>query len=276
MKTYFEIIRPFNTIFVALTILFGAFFHSSSISIYPIIYAILSAVLISAGGYVINDFYDLGIDRINKPKRVLPSGRMASETAYYYSIILFISGIIFGFLTQQIGCIFLSVINSILMYLYAKILKKKFIIGNLVVAYAAASSFIFGAISNSNLKNTIIVSLIAFFYTLIREIIKDMEDVDGDKEEHSTTLPIILGKKTAAIITIIPILVITFILNFDTILIDFNIFEIFINPLNYIVTFPLIMVYFLYSNNLRTEFLHKISLIMKLDMLLYLIAVWFT
>jgi len=275
LKAYFEIIRPFNTIFVALTILFGAFFHSHNISVYSIIFAIFSAVFISAAGYVINDVYDLEIDKINKPNRVLPSNKMTTKSAFWYSIILFSLGITSGFLTQKIGCIVLALINSFMMFYYAKSLKKKFLMGNLVVAYAAGSSFIFGAISNSNLKNVFLISVVAFLYTLVREIVKDIEDVDGDKKENSSTLPIILGSKKAAIITIIPILIIIFILNYGTILTKFNIFGIFNNPFNYIVTLPLISLYFLYFNNLKSTFLHKISLIMKLDMLLYLIAVWF-
>lgn len=275
MKAYFEIIRPFNTIFVALTILFGAFFHSYSYSIYAIIFAIFSACFISAAGYVINDFYDLQIDKINRPDRVLPSNRMRPKVAFRYAIILFFLGIIFGFLTQKSGCIFLALLNSFLMFYYAKSLKKKFLLGNLVVAYAAGSAFIFGAISNSNLKNVFVISIVAFLYTLVREIIKDMEDVEGDIKENSSTLPIILGKKSAAYLTIIPILMIFFFLNYKFIFHGVTIYKIVINPFNYIVTLPLLILFFLYSNNLKAKFLHKISLIMKLDMLLYLVGVWF-
>ncbi len=275
MKAYFEIIRPFNTIFVALTILFGAFFHSHNYSIYAIIFAIFSAGFISAAGYVINDFYDIQIDKINRPDRVLPSNRMRPKVAFWYAIILLFLGIIFGFLTQKSGCIFLALLNSFLMFYYAKSLKKKFLFGNLVVAYAAGSAFIFGAISNSNLKNVFVVSIVAFLYTLVREIVKDMEDVEGDIKENSSTLPIILGKKAAAQLTIIPILIIFFFLNYKFIFHGLNIYKIVINPFNYIVTLPLLILFLLYSNNLKAKFLHKISLIMKLDMLLYLVGVWF-
>ncbi len=273
MKPFFEIIRPFNTIFVALTILFGAFFHSNIVSLNPIIFAVLSAVFISAAGYVINDVYDLEIDKINRPDRVLPSQRMSLKSAIIYSGILFLLGIIFGILTGKVGCVIIAFINSILMFYYAKILKKKFLLGNIVVAYAAGSSFVFGALSNSNLKNIIAVSLVAFLYTLIREIVKDIEDYEGDKKENSETLPIILGKKLSAILTIIPVLLIIIILNLD--FIHLNMTILFKNPFNYLVSLPLIIFFIFYVNNLKSNFLHKISLIMKIDMLIYLIAAWF-
>nr|MBC8384444.1 UbiA family prenyltransferase [Candidatus Cloacimonadota bacterium] len=173
--SFLKIIRPFNCLFVAITVFFGASYHNNSITFSPVIFAILSAGLIAAAGYVINDFFDLKIDLVNKPSRILPSGRMNPKTAYLFSIALFLIGIFVSLFTRNRFCIAIAFINSLILFYYAKSLKSKLFVGNIVVSYAAASTFIFGGFSSGNFKNSLIIAVFAFLYTLIREMIKDAE-----------------------------------------------------------------------------------------------------
>ena len=126
---FIKIVRPINCLFVILSVFFGAIYQSSITNVYPIIFAALSAAFIAAAGYVINDFFDIPIDIINKPDRILPSGKISPKTAYLFSILLFMLGISASYLTKNFYCIVIATVNSLLLFTYAKTLKKR--IGNI-------------------------------------------------------------------------------------------------------------------------------------------------
>ncbi len=170
--------------------------------------AMISAMFIAGAGYVINDYYDIKIDRINRPQRVLPSGRMQPQVAFIYSVILFLTGFFISFLTNSIYCIIIAFFNCLILYFYTKFWKKSFLIGNLLVAYAAASTFLYGGLATNNFTNSLIIALFAFFYTLLREITKDTQDVKGDKAEGAGTLALRLGEIKTWWISLIPALII--------------------------------------------------------------------
>ena len=96
--SFFKIIRPFNCFFVALTVFAGAYYLRVIDQFQQVFFAMLSATFIAAAGYVINDFFDIPIDKINKPKRILPSGKMQPKIAYLYAVLLFVIGILLSFL----------------------------------------------------------------------------------------------------------------------------------------------------------------------------------
>ncbi|MDA3813213.1 MAG: geranylgeranylglycerol-phosphate geranylgeranyltransferase, partial [Candidatus Cloacimonetes bacterium] len=206
--SFIKIIRPFNCVFVTLSVFFGAYYHSANSNIYPIIFAALSACLIAAAGYVINDFFDIPIDIINRPDRILPSGKITPKTAYIFSIMLFISGITASYFTQNYYCVIIAIVNSILLFSYAKTFKMSFLTGNILVAYITASTFLFGGLCNDNVKNSMIIFIFAFLYTFIREIIKDGEDIEGDIKLGAKTLAVKIGRRDIAIVSIFPALLI--------------------------------------------------------------------
>jgi len=140
--SYLLILRPGNVIFVLVCVLFGALFRNNAPFDFKLLAAMLSASSIAGAGYVINDFFDLPIDSINRPRRIIPSGRISPRAAYIYSVALFVAGILFSFLTANWYCVMLAVFNSILLFYYARNFKKTLLLGNIVVAYSAASCFI--------------------------------------------------------------------------------------------------------------------------------------
>jgi len=269
---FIKIIRPLNCLFVILSVFFGALYQSSIINIYPIIFAALSAVLIAAAGYVINDFFDIPIDIINRPDRVLPSGKINPKIAYIYSVMLFIFGITASYFTQNFYCVIIAIVNSLLLFSYAKMFKMSFLAGNILVASTTASTFLFGGLCNDNIKNSIIIVIFAFLYTFIREIVKDGEDIEGDIKLNANTLAVKIGRKNIAIVSIFPALAIILysIFLFTKNIIVMKVFLVFTVGVSLPLT--ILIVYILRKSEMR-RFANASSL-MKINMLMLLIILW--
>ena len=161
----------------------------------------VSTILIAAAGYIINDYYDVKIDLINKPDRVVIGKGITRRFAILFHTALSFSGIGMGWLLNwKIGIVnFLSVF---LLWLYSNYLKRLPFVGNFVVSLLTGLSIaIINLLYGVNNQLVIIYSLFAFFMTLIREIIKDIEDLKGDNSFGCRTLPIIWGvRKTKVLI----------------------------------------------------------------------------
>jgi 4-hydroxybenzoate polyprenyltransferase len=153
----------------------------------------LSTALIAAGGYVINDYYDVKIDLINKPGRVVVGKYMKRRVAMFIHIFLSLAGVFLGFIVSWK----LAVINFLsagLLWLYSNQLKRMPVVGNLSVALLTGLSiYIVHLIFPDGHAMVIAYALFAFCFTLIREIIKDMEDLKGDSTFGCKTLPVVVG-----------------------------------------------------------------------------------
>lgn len=164
----------------------------------------ISAAMIISAGNIINDYFDFEIDKINKPERPIPSGRISRSDALMLSFALFMIGL--GLAKYvNVYCLTLAGLNSVLLIIYGKYSKRMLIFSNLIVSYLVASIFIFGALSVLNvadlgsmgLRLVALLSSCAFLITLSREIIKDVEDIEGDKKNYCSTLPICIGPGNA-------------------------------------------------------------------------------
>lgn len=197
MNPYLEILRPGNAIMAVIAI-----FLMAVISGQFTLEALMAAVvvfLVTGAGNSINDYFDHKIDAINKPERPIPSGRISLKTALIYSISLFIVGIILAFsINFLLGMI--AFLSSILMIFYARDLKTKCLIGNLSISFLTGLCFVFGGIAVGQIMVSIYLGFYAFLMTMAREIVKDMEDMEGDKEEGATTLPLVYGTRTSSVI----------------------------------------------------------------------------
>jgi geranylgeranylglycerol-phosphate geranylgeranyltransferase len=269
---YLKILRPVNVIFVSITILFGALFRNPVSFNLNILFAIISASLISAAGYVINDFFDLKIDLFNRPDRPIPSGKIKPRVAYIYSVFLFVLGITLSFFTANLICVFLAIINSILLFDYAKNLKKKLLIGNLLVSYAAGSCFVYGGVVADNFDRIIYIAIFAFLFTFIRELVKDVEDIEGDREFGVRSLALLYGKKPVLLLTAIVVFLITL---FYLYLYYISYFRALTMILSFVlIILPLIIMLFYLKANIdsKTAF-SKSSSLLKIEMLILLIIV---
>ncbi len=207
---FIQVIRLWNLIIIALAQYFTAFFL---LSIDGVIYnqqlllLSLSTVIIAAAGYIINDYYDIKIDLINKPKRVVVGKVLKRRVAMIAHTVLNLIGIGIGFfLSYQMMAI--NFMSALLLWAYSNQFKRMVLVGNFLVAFLTALS-IYVVAFYFDPYNTLIIaySLFAFFFTLIREIIKDIEDLKGDENFGCRTLPIVYGirftKNTIYILSII-------------------------------------------------------------------------
>lgn len=185
---------------------------------------ILATVLIAAGGYVINDIFDQETDEVNKPNSRIIGTKISEATAYIIYASLTISGVACGFIlansVDHPNFAVVFVLIATLLYFYASTLKQMTLIGNIVVATLLAFSVIiigmFDIFPNTfdiNRKQMTLAFAIlldyakfAFIINLVREIIKDIQDVEGDATQDMKTLPIVIGVAKTRIIAFILLL----------------------------------------------------------------------
>ncbi|HVD97533.1 MAG TPA: geranylgeranylglycerol-phosphate geranylgeranyltransferase [Cytophagaceae bacterium] len=153
----------------------------------------LSTLLIAAAGYIINDYYDIKIDLTNNPKRVVIGKVFTRRVALFgHFLFNFLAVLISIFLGWKI---FLTVfISGFLMWYYSNTLKRLALWGNITISLLTGISIYYLTfLSANNLNLVIIYAVFAFTISLIREIIKDMEDIKGDAQYGCKTLPIVWG-----------------------------------------------------------------------------------
>ena len=140
------------------------------------------------------DQVDVEIDRVNRPDRPIPSGQVSLPSARAYAVTLFLLGIFVCLFTNGL-CIAIAVFNTLLLIGYAAWLKRTPLLGNIAVSYLAGSMFLFGGALNGlpGLLHVLPFAVMTFFAMLARELVKDAEDVDGDKASGAVTLPIRCG-----------------------------------------------------------------------------------
>ena len=276
------IMRPINCIMGTLTVIIGILNTRTGIPInillINLVLGILTYYFIAGSGMIINDIYDIEIDKINRPDRPIPSGAVSLKQAKILFILTFGIGVMISIIHYLIfdlsGLnVILAVFFGLIGWLYAAWGKKQGFIGNIIVGISFSIGLIYGAVLNSLTIPPYIYYffLTAFFLLLSREIVKGCEDIEGDKEEGVKTLAIKLGTKKA----------IRFSLLFEVLAIIFFILPIFtniINPLLFLIfmIFGLVVVLttivLSLSKNLEQENFKKISLVLKSGALLGLIA----
>ncbi|GAB3826514.1 geranylgeranylglycerol-phosphate geranylgeranyltransferase [Pontibacter rugosus] len=161
---------------------------------------VLSTICIAAAGYIINDYYDVKIDAINKPNRILVGRRIRRRRAMFAHLILSGIGVLIGMaLSFKVGFINLGVV--LLLWGYSARMKKMLLVGNVVISLLAATMLLIVAVYDDKLNNrTLSYALFALIISLIREIIKDIEDMKGDASFDCRTLPIVAGMRGAKLV----------------------------------------------------------------------------
>lgn len=232
MKTFgafFKLVRWPNLIITALMmyLVHRCLMQMESSAAFTLL--VISMVLIQAGGYVINDIFDMEIDAINKPEKQIVGKVFTEKQCNLFYIVLTIIGLACALAASvmALGNKFITIfacmaLLACLLYSYSSRYKKKLVIGNIIVslsvAFAVFVPWLFEMIYISkhelllitmqplmriSLRFVLIYTAFAFFMTLIREIVKDMQDVKGDGRSHCRTIPIVWGMKAAQIIVIV-------------------------------------------------------------------------
>ena len=206
MKTllaYLALARPLNGVIAFISAWLGGMFASQNTienlgDIRLWLVAIAAFMMLSAGN-AINDYCDYEIDRINRPRRPLPSGRIRRRDALIFAIILVVIGIYLGTLINA-NATAIAILVFLALASYARWLKRVPFVGNLVVGSLTGLTFIAGGVAIDSVQGTLIPAIFAFLFTTAREIIKDLEDTEGDSKNSVKTLAILnpqLAVKTA-------------------------------------------------------------------------------
>lgn len=173
-----------------------------------------SCVLIAAGGYVINDAEDLEIDTINKPEKKVVGDFITKENAINFYTLLTFLGVLGGFFLSYVkGYAYIGIIHLItagMLYFYSTSYKCIPVVGNVIISLLSAMVIIIVIVPEPFAKdNSSVMLMIAaytffsFFTTLIRELIKDIEDIDGDSKMGCTTLVTSIGTTKAKWLSIV-------------------------------------------------------------------------
>ncbi|MDQ1329204.1 MAG: geranylgeranylglycerol-phosphate geranylgeranyltransferase, partial [Candidatus Poribacteria bacterium] len=178
---YVRLIRPLNGLIAFISVILGAFLSSGSVSPFiRVIIASATALLLLSAGNALNDYCDVESDRINKPSRPIPSRQISRRSALTFSVFLFIIGIGFSFFINWFA-LFIAIIVSLLLILYATRLREFPLLANSTVGFLTGLTFIYGGISVGCVVGAVVPAVFAFLFTSAREIVKDIQDVEGDR-----------------------------------------------------------------------------------------------
>lgn len=271
LKSIFVITRPVNVVITFLSVIVAAFISAQNYTLsFEILLASIAAALTAASGNVINDIFDLEIDKVNKPIRPIPSGKISYREAIILYFIFLLSSLIFSWIVNLQAFIIVAA-TSILLFLYSKYLKRIPLVGNITIAFLTGLVFIYGGLVVSNPSAAVVPAVFAFLINLIREIVKDIQDVEGDKTVGVNTFPIHFGFNSSILLIIL----------FTFILILFTLYP-FLTQLYKIEYFVIVMVVvnpilvycikILFDKSFEKS-LNRISNLLKLSMVFGLIAI---
>lgn len=195
VESFLRLTRAWNLVIIVFAQYFTAFFLAEAdvFRDLNLFLLSLSTVLIAAGGYVINDYYDVKIDYINNPDRVVVGKTIHRRFAILLHVALSVMGILTGFLVHW-KLALVNLLSVSILWFYSNLLKRLPFIGNFTVALLTGASIaILFFLYDSHRILILVYALFSFFMTLVREIIKDMEDLKGDNTYGCKTLPIVWG-----------------------------------------------------------------------------------
>jgi geranylgeranylglycerol-phosphate geranylgeranyltransferase len=192
------IIRPANAVMAGIASVV-AFLIATGTLVPAALLLFVVVLLVTAAGNVINDYYDAEIDAVNRAGRPIPAGKVTKTAALWYAACLFLAGIAASLFTNPL-CITIAVFNAVLLVAYAARLKSMPVAGNAAVAYLTGSMFLFGGAFAGipGVLHLLPIAAMTFLATMARELLKDAEDVEGDRAGGASTLPIRIGVKGTA------------------------------------------------------------------------------
>lgn len=228
LGAFFRLVRWPNLVITALMMFLVYYNLVGMVSTVGFTLLVISMVLIVAGGYVINDIFDMDIDEINKPDKLIVGKYFTEKQSNFIYWSLTIIGLACALASSVImfGKSFLTIFSCMvlltcILYSYSNGYKKRLVLGNVIVSLSVAFAVFlpwlfvmlymmqedmlvenYDVLMHISLRLVLIYTAFAFLMTLIREIVKDIQDVKGDGLSHCRTIPIIWGVNVAQIIVI--------------------------------------------------------------------------
>lgn len=277
IHSVFNLIRFPNLIIIVLSQLFFKFVVIDDFEIQPTLTDLLfikttiGTFLIAAAGYVINDYYDVKIDVINRPQSVIIERVFSRKQAIIFHSLLNASALLIGF-NINFKIFFVFLFCAILLWWYSNFLKKQAFWGNLSIAILAALTVLLLAfIYQINNQVLYFYSGLIFTITLAREIVKDMEDSSGDKTHGCKTLPIVYGIRQTKFIVSLILSVFLFLIIITPFYIVYSVQTLFL-----IIIFPLTLKIFILLHKSDTiQAFHKLSSLCKWIMIIGVLSILF-
>jgi geranylgeranylglycerol-phosphate geranylgeranyltransferase len=272
LNAYIQLARPVNALITLLSVFIAALISGALDPLEAVMLACLSAGLIGSAANTINDYYDIEIDRVNKPHRTLATGRISATSAKTAALVEYTLGIILAGLISlpmfMMACVF-----SALTYFYSAVLKRTVLWGNFAVSLTTAAAFIYGGLSVNRPGEAVIPAVFAFFFHFGREIIKDMEDIRGDSQQYAKTFPIRFGLGPSVALVWVNFIILAILLYLPYSMGWYGITYLFIvlagiYPVIFYVMISIV-------KNTRSAHLGFLSKILKADMLVGLLAIYF-
>lgn len=197
----FRLVRPLNLLIIAAGALLGGVLSArgstlDAVIVTDVLLAAASAVLIAAGANAINDVFDLESDAVNRPDRPLPSGHLSVHVALAIWFAATAGGLILAATVSAVHFV-LAIVAAGLLYAYSRRLKAIPFVGNLVVAAVVGLVVVYGGWAAESPVAAYTAGLFAATTTLAREIIKDIEDMSGDRAAGIRTVPLVWGVERA-------------------------------------------------------------------------------
>ena len=269
LKGLYKLGRPLTSLTGAMAVFLGGYVAGTGEWL-NIILASLAVVLASASANAWNDYLDVDIDRINQPKRPLPSGRVSLRSAKLFSISLALLALLISAFINP--ATFLIALASIaLLYIYSWKLKSTVLLGNVTIALISGMSAIFGGVAAGNVYPSLWLFLIICVAILGREVLKTLADYEGDLKERCRTISTVWGRRVARIVfyTLVAATVLTMLTPY--------VLQVYRPVYAYIVgigVVPVILYIILRVNRDRTgPQLERLSQLMKYDFIVWFAAV---
>ena len=303
---FFKLIRSLNLFFIVLTqFLFYYFIIVPQYSILSLskprlddsnfLMIVLASILIAAGGYIINDYFDINIDRVNKPQRLIIGNVISRRWAMFFHLLLSLLGLVLtGLVSASLNNKLLFILNFfsvILLWFYSTFFKRRLLIGNIIISllsawvvivlYVCEMNFDLDGVSVQSSKSmlkiyqlAVVYAGFAFITSLVREIVKDMEDIEGDRKYLCQTMPIVWGVSASKLFISVWLVVLSGILFF---MMGYALLKSFFISASYVLFFlivPLIdMLIFLFRSRKQNDF-KKLSLRIKIFMFLGILSMF--
>ena len=199
IKGLIELLRPELPFAAGISVIIGEIITLGKLpSLSELFLGFMWGFFLSGSAMILNDFFDIEVDKINAPNRPLPSGLISSNTAIVFTIIISLLGLIISFFINK-AAVLLYIIFWFIGFLYNWKLKEKGLLGNLFVSSSVAVTIILGAIVVGNPWNkaVLIFSLMLFVFDLGEEIAADTMDIEGDKKRNIKSIAILIGRQKA-------------------------------------------------------------------------------
>ena len=265
-----SLIRPINSFMIGLAVVVGIAIGSPDMLFSRLsIYGFITGFSISSYSMIINDIYDIEIDKVNQPERPLAKQIISINSALSLSLILLLIGLTSSLLISYYNII-ITAIFSILSWFYNIWGKKQGIIGNSIVASSMSIPFIFGGVITGNISLLVwSISLIAFLSGMGREIIKTIADVEGDKIKGIKSVSIQFGSRNAMLIAC-GFIIISILISFIPVYL--NLIQIYYIPLLILTDLILLYSVFILSKNYSKSESLKVKKLILYAMLFGLIT----